>query len=392
MVAPLGADGRAAPSDYGGEEFDAGPPAFLSARWTFLILVFIPAALAGWYYAKVATDQFVAETRMIVRTIGLSQQFDESEEREGRAVIGGDSLTQDAYIFANYLESTEIVRRLEESIGLSAMFSAKEIDWLSRLPEDAAFEQLHRFWLKQISTYVDGPSGIIILRVRAFSPEQAVTISNEAVAVAAEMIDRLSTRAERDVVVRAEAEVRASAEAYGAALVALRDFQNEAGILDPELTMATTSSVIAGMVEQKLALEVRLSSLMAAGAADSSTAAQLRELIAALDEQIRAQEETITSTRDQTDRLSQRMTEFARLETRRLTAEAIYRAAQENLDTAKSAAIRRTTFVSTFSEARLPEESRHPARFSAWVLLTAGLLCLWGTLTLVRMSVEDHRS
>lgn len=367
-------------------------------RWLFgkknslLIFVVFPSIIAGIYYGLIASSQYVAEMRMIVRTIGVSEKFDSSETREGRSMIGGDSLTQDSYIVANYLKSPEIVRQLDAEINLRAYFSADEIDPLSRLGANASFEELVRFWGRHIDTYVDGPSGIIILTIRAFSPEQSVLIGKAALSSANAMIDKISERAKNDLVSRVEGDVNASLGEYRVALDELRDYQNKTGILDPLSSAKMVSEIIGKLTEQKLQLLVSLKSLEAANADNTARGRELRRSIQAIDDQIKLRQDSMAgAARGGEAQLSSSLTEFSRLETRRIVTQAIYEANVRNFDTAKSTALKRTTFMSIFSNSQLPEESEYPKRFSNWIILTIGLFTFWMTATLVWMSVEDHR-
>ncbi|WP_105373192.1 hypothetical protein [Neorhizobium huautlense] len=365
---------------------------FFTKRNTLLAFVLLPGIASAAYYFLIASDQYVAETRMIVRTIGVSDRFDSSEKREGRSMVGGDSLTQDAYVVANYLKSPEIVRKLDTQIGLRSFFLREDIDWLSRLSTDAQFEELYRYWIRHVDTYVDGPSGIIIFTLRAFSPEDSVAISKAALAACDEMIDKISERAKKDLVTRVEGEVNSSLEEYRVALDELRDYQNKTGILDPLSSAKMLSAVIGKLMEEKLQLTISLKSLEAANADDTARGRELRRSIQAIDDQIQLRQNSIAG-QDAVDgtQLSASLTEFSRLETRRIVTQAIYEANVRNLDTAKSTALKRTTFISTFSDPHMPEESEYPDRLSSWIILTAGLLTLWMTATLVWMSIEDHR-
>ncbi|MBO0346802.1 hypothetical protein J0X15_16365 [Roseibium sp. CAU 1637] len=362
-------------------------------KWnSFLLTVIIPSLICAFYYAFIASSQYVAETRMIVRTIGVSEQFSTSEDREGRSIIGGDSLTQDSYIVANFLESPEIVRTLSDRIGLRELFSKDSIDFISRLSPDASFETLHKFWNNQIDTYVDGPSGIIIVTIRAFTPEESVEIMNAALAAADEMIERISEKAKQDLVARAETDVRASLSEYQTALMELRVYQNKTGVLDPVSTGKLAISVISTLLEEKLSLTVELNAMKAANAGDSAKARQLERAVEALESEIQLRRDSLAGQSSTGVQLSDQLTEFSRLETRRVVTEAIYEANVRNLDTAKSTALRRTTFVSVFSQAQRPEKSKYPARFSAWIIFTLGMFTLWVTATLVWMSIADHRA
>jgi capsular polysaccharide transport system permease protein len=359
---------------------------------SFLIFVVLPSVAAAIYYSMIASNQYVTETRMIVRTIGVSEKFDTSETREGRSMIGGDSLTQDSYIVANYLKSPEIVRKLQSEINLRSFYAGASADPLSRLAEDASFEDLFRYWKSQVDTYVDGPSGIIVFTVRAFSAESSVLITNAALQSANQMVDKISERAKTDLVARVEGDVTASLADYRLALDNLRDYQNKTGIFDPLSSAKMLSEIIGKLTEQKLQLAVSLSSLEAANASNSARARELKRSISAIDEQIAIRQNSIAGAQAGGDlQLSSSLTEFSRLETRRIVAQAIYESNVRNLDTAKSTALRRSTFMSIFSNSNLPDESVYPDRFSNWIILTIGMLSLWMTATLIWMSVEDHR-
>jgi capsular polysaccharide transport system permease protein len=369
-----------------------GLSGIFNKRNSFLMFVLMPCLLGATYYFGIASSQYVSETRLVVRTIGVSERFDESEKREGRSIVGGDSLTQDSYIVANYLKSPQLVRKLEEEIGLRNLFSRSGIDPLSRLSADASFEDLHDFWQQHVDTYVDGPSGIIIFTVRAFSPTDSVEISKVALSAADEMIDLISERAKNDLVTRGEHDVVLALEDYQTALGDLRDYQNKTGILDPASSAKMTSTIIGKLTEQKLQLQVSLNSLIAAKADDTARARQLRRSIEAIDDQIQLRQNSLAGTASKGEpQLSSSMTEFARLETHRIVTQALYESTVKNLDTAKSTALKRTTFISIFSDAHIPEKSKYPHRVSQWLILSAGLLTLWMTGTLIWMSIEDHR-
>ncbi|MEI3855877.1 MULTISPECIES: hypothetical protein [unclassified Ensifer] len=361
-------------------------------RNSLFAFVVIPSVVSAFYYFMVASSQYITEIRMVVRTIGVSERFDSSEKRSGRSIIGGDSLTQDAYIVANYLRSPQIVRLLEAKLDLRDFYSKSDIDPLSRLRPEASFEDLHKYWNRHVDTYVDGPSGIIVLTVRAFSPEDAALISGAALAASNEMIDKISEKAKSDLVSRAEADVLGRLEQYRVTLDELREFQNQTGILDPLSAAKMEFAIIAKLTAEKLKLEVDLKSLESADASNTPRGRQIRRSIQALDDQIKLRQNSIAGTDTSVEhQLSNSLTEFSRLETKKLVSETLYKSTVRNLDTARSTALKRTTFISVFSDSMRPEDSTYPDRLSEWIILTAGLFTLWMTATLIWMSIEDHR-
>ncbi|MBW4662418.1 MAG: hypothetical protein KME15_27535, partial [Drouetiella hepatica Uher 2000/2452] len=267
-----------------------------------------------------------------------------------------------------------------------------KIDLLSRLPKSASLEELHNYWNSHIDTYVDGPSGIIIFTVRAFSPKDSVAISKAALTAAEIMIDKISEKARRDLVARGETDVTKSLQEYQTSLSKLQDYQNQTGILDPASSARMVSAVIGKLTEQRTELIIGLQALQTAKADNSARARQMRRSLEALDDQIQFRKNSLAgSLNSDGNQLSGNLTEFAQLETKRLVTKALYEATVRNLDTAKSTALKRTTFISIFSDSNLPEKARYPDRFAAWAILSLGLLTLWVTATLIWMSIEDHR-
>ncbi len=378
-----------------GSSSDEFPKSLLELYFTkskiFYLFVITPSALAALYYLFLVSPQYVVETRMLVRTIGVSERFDLSESRSGKSIIGGDSLTQDSYVVANYLESMDLVSILEREIGLRDLFSRSDIDYFSRLSAQSPFERLHRYWEGQIDTYVDGPSGIIVFTVRAFTPEDSLLIMEHAIKAADDMIAKLSDRAKKQLVERAKDDVKVSLKRYNDSLTELQSYQNKVGILNPIAQAKLTGEVIGSLTEDKLSLMIQLEILKAAKADNSAMARQLERSVAALDKEIQIRQNSVAGQTFDGIQLSEKLREFARLETRKLVAEAIYEASVRNLDTANATAIRRTTFISIFSRPTLPEESRYPKRFSSWLIVALGFLTLWITGTLIWMSIQDHR-
>lgn len=365
------------------------------SRWRFgarlgLVLgVIVPALLGAWYYGFVASDQYTAETRMVVRTIGLQTQ---SDDEEGRVtMLGGAAVVQDAHIVVNYLKSNEIVRDLQADIDLRALFDTPLADPLSRLRSDASFEQLHRYWERQTTAYVDGPSGIIEFGVRAFTPEDTVLIAERAVALASDLIETLSAQAKADLLARAQTELDQALVVYIRTLDDLRDMQNEAGILNPLTEAGVSTEVITALFLEKLQTEVELASLQASGVLRSPVIVQLENQIASLDRQITLQREQMAGLQQESGELSAFFAQMNALETERLLAESLYRSASRNFDLAKSTTQRQSTFVSVFAPPFAPTTPSYPERFAFWVVLVAACWAGWATCVLIWAAVEDHR-
>jgi len=360
-------------------------------RASFLLCVLLPISFGAHYYAVRASDQFVTEARMVVRTIGIETNAE--EETSARVtMLAGQAVVQDAHIVVGYLKSMDLVRELDAEINLRALFQRPEIDPLSRLGDEASLEDLHDFWESQTAAYVDGPSGIIAFRVQTFTPEDAMVISQAAIARAAELIESLSNDARQDLVRRAAGELSRAQAAYVQSLDALRDLQNEAGILNPVAEATVSTELITGLLLEKLDAEAELMTLRASGVQRTPKARQLENQIATLEAQIDSQRQQMVSLEENAGELSGFFAQINALETERLLRENLYRSASRSYELASSNAQRQSTFLSVFSPPMVPSESTEPMRLASWLMLVFACLAAWGSLVLVWAAIEDHRS
>lgn len=364
----------------------------LFARLTLLLGVVLPAILSAYYFAAVASDQYETETRMVVRTIGLQMQPG-SDRDEGRVtMLGGAAVVQDAHIVVNYLKSVDIVEDLQAQLDLRSLFSDPEIDMLSRLEENASSEELFQYWLRQSSAYVDGPSGIIEFKVRAFTPDDAVLISEAAVERVAQVIETLSEQAKQDLLVRSKEELDKALDAYVKSLDALRKLQNSAGILDPLTEAGVSTELITTLFMEKLQAEAELATLQASGVTNSPVVSQLRNQAASLEGQIEEQRKKMAGVQQNAGELSAFFAEMNALETDRLLAESLYQSASRSYDLAKSTTQRQSTFVSVFAEPITPNVPTYPKRFPYWAIFVTYSLAIWATFVLIWAAIDDHRN
>lgn len=361
------------------------------ALFTFLGLVVLPFLLALWYYTAVASDQFAAEARFAVRSMSSDNSSREAGGGSGGGLLSMNSLSQDAYVVASFIHSPEILARIGRHVDLPGYFNEGGIDWWSRLPADATREELFAYWKRQVTTYIDGPSGIITLGVRTFSPETARQLAELIASESEILVNQLSERARADVLNRAQQEVERTAEGYRSALTRLNAYQNESGILDPAARAGETGMLLTTLMAQKLEVDAKLFVLRQSLDAESPALRQLERAQATLEDQIGQLRGQLANTATANENLSSSLKRFSELETDRVLAEGLYEAARRNLASVQAEVIRKAAYLTVFVEPTVPQESRYPRRIATPLLIFLGLLMSWGTLTLAAASVQDHR-
>ncbi len=360
----------------------------LLAALSFVLMVVAPALGGALYYGFIASGQYVAETQFTV-------MGGEVQTQDGFGAVTGIpamAIVQDTQIVMSYVESRAAVERLDSLIGLRAMYARPGIDWIARFPADEPVEQFLRYWRRMIDVSIRMPSGIVVIKVRAFTAQDARTIAEAILKVSEELINELNTRMMRDAITNAENEFARSADRLGRASVELEKARNAEGLLD---------TVRAAEAVDKLLIEARsgLMSLQQEYAAQrrvvNETSPQMRVLksrIEAARAQVFELEARLTTARGATQEraLSETMTKFSVLDLERQIAEKLYAGAAAALELARIASERQMMYLNAFVQPMTPQEPLYPKRILYPVLLAAAAFALWGILTALSFAARNH--
>jgi capsular polysaccharide transport system permease protein len=351
----------------------------------FGLVVLVPLLASVLYYAFIAADQYTAEARFAVRSLA-----DEgTEEGSDAGILKMSPASQDAYVVTSFIHSSEILRRIGARLDYKAMFVRDGSDFYAEFDPGGSAEEFLNYWNGQVSTYIDGPSGIVVLRVRTFTPEDSITLANAILEESETLINELSARSRNDMIESAHAEVERAGGTYGAALAELNRFQKESGFLSPQAQAQETGSLLTGLLAQKLELDSRLFVIQQSNGIDSPTYRQLVLGRTSIEAQIEDLRNRMTGA--EVESFANTLNAFARLETDRMVAEKLYEATRRHYEMTLAAAMRKALYLTAFVRPMLPEESLYPARIMTPVLLFFFCFVLWATLSLAWASVEDHR-
>jgi len=362
------------------------PPFLLS----LIAVVLAPSFAAILYFAFLASDQYAVEARFAVRSVEPEQ----TESGTNGASSTSFSFTlagQNAYIVASYIRSRAIVDDLGAKLNLRELFRRPEADFGARLKRDASIDELTDYWNSMVSTYVDAPSGIVTVKIRAFRKADALAIGDALVTASETLVNRISDRARHDATAMAEKDVRQAIAAVQAALAELHTFRDKAGILDPGQTTSDIGKLLIPLMTEKIKLE---SDLFVAGREmdpDAPTIRMLKIQLDTVEQHITALKAKLTGTENSGQTVAASLAKFEELEIQRMFAERLYALAQTDLDRAQMRANRQSVYLSVFVPPSLPEESRYPRRIAFPILIFVGLGVIWSIVMMIIASVEDHR-
>ncbi|MBL9009706.1 MAG: hypothetical protein JNL56_00870 [Alphaproteobacteria bacterium] len=362
---------------------------FVRGLWaSFGALVVAPALAVLVYLLAFASPLYEAQSQFVVRG---------DVNRPGGGSLGGAvgavaalNVNQESSILVRFLPSRALVERLRGTLDVAALYSSPDIDSLSRLAEDADADAVAAYWADKVSASVDPVSGVVTLKVRAYSPEDALTLNQAAMLESETMLNLLLDDSRRDALRVAEQDRERAAEALEDARRELEAFRREAGLLDPNDAGAQAVDLIYELRGQRAALSAQLEAALTSLSPSAPQVRALRTRLSALDDQIAALEAELVPTGG-TEGLPVLISRFDALELKRAFAEKSFGRAELTLLRTQAEVERWHLYLTVFDPPTLAAEEVEPRPFWTSGKLFATLAVLWAILALLAAGTMDHR-
>lgn len=347
----------------------------------FLICFLIPFVGAAVYFSTIATPQYESETRFVIRSAAplLTRDRFSSATAEPEAKI-----VQDTQIVVNYLATPEIVARLDQEVGLHAVYGEEDVDYLSRLAPDASREDLLDYWETRHEAEVNPKSGIVELTVAAFSPEEALLVLNAVLGFAEDRVNRLNAGIWDSLRQSAEQDVEMASQVLETQRLRLQEIQDQTGVFSVDLEAE-------GLSEIRRQVDSEIAQLKSEREALSATLAPNAPALRRLDRRIKARERQSAdlrargaggAERDKKARetLSEQARKFEAAQLEIEIAETRFRDAVDELEKVKLVSSLQLVYLDRFTEPTLAEDSTRPNVPLAIFLSLLAALAAWGVV------------
>src|SRR5436190_19663771 len=237
----------------------------------------------------------------------------------------------------------------------------------------------------------DPANGTVVVRVRAFTPAEALQLAQAIVAASEQLVNDLSTRARHDALRNGESEVTHAETRLKAVLGEIRAFRDREGLIDPAKTAEVSGTIAARLKDELVRANAELSTLKSYMQDDAPSVKVLKARIRSLEGQQRVVARDLTD-RDpnRDDTLSRQLGSYEQLESERRFAEAAYQHALHGLDQARANADRQQVYIASFVPPSLPEEALYPRRWRSLAVVALIAFAVWAIGGLAVQSIRDH--
>jgi capsular polysaccharide transport system permease protein len=354
----------------------------------FVLAVLLPTVVACAWYGFVASDVYISESKFVVRSPQRSAPGGLGALLQGTVFSRSQD---DTYSVHEYVRSRDALKELDKTLQVRAAYSRDTIDVVSRFPGvtwwDNSFEALFRHYLRHVAVEYDTTSSITLLRIRAYTPEDAQKVNEALLQMGERLVNNLNTRSRQDLIAVAEREVRQAEERARTASRELAGFRSERNVYDPDRQSNIQLQAIARLQDELLATEAQLNQVRQVSPSNPQVAS-LVSRVEMLRRSIALETAKVVGATPQA--MSGKAPNFDRLVLERAFAERQLASALSALDTARSEAARKQLYLERLVSPNLPDYPLEPRRMrGVLVVFVIGLLA-WGVLSLLIASVREH--
>ena len=352
----------------------------------FWLTVAIPTVLAAVYFGLIASDVYISESRFVVR----------SPQRQAPTGLGalftGTAFSRsqdDTYSVHDFVLSRDALKELDDQLAVRKAYSSNDADFINRFPGvdwDDSFEAFHRYYRKHVTIDYDTVSSITILRVRAFSGDNAKKINDLLLKMGERLVNNLNDRSRQDLIKTAEVEVAVGEEKVKQAAVALARFRTNQTVFDPDRQSTMQLQGVARLQDEVVATETQLNQIQRVSPTNPQVGA-LRNRVETLRRAIANETAKVAGAGAS---LTSKSGAFERLALEKTFAEKQLAGSLAALESAKSEALRKQLYLERLVQPNLPDKSAEPRRLRSVLMIFVLGLVAWGVISLLVASIKEH--
>lgn len=355
-----------------------------------LLILVLPLTLIALYLFFVADDQYASKTGFVVR---------QSDKNTGSPLdflggLGGltNGSSADSNILHEFIQSQRMVELVDQELDLKAIYSRPVFDPVFAFDPDGSIEDLQRYWSRMVRTHFDSATGLLDLRVLAFTSEDATRIAEEIVRQSSIKINELSAIARNDATRYAREDLEKTVATLKTARQAMTEFRNRNRIVDPKADIQVQMGLISTMQTQLAESMIELDMLKLATRMDDPRIQQVEQRVKVIQARIDAERGKIgVTSADGSEAFSEILADFERLTVDQQFAEQAYVTALATYDGALAEANRQSRYLATYIEPTRAETSGYPRRLTLIALSALFLGLAWAIGSLILYSVWDRR-
>jgi capsular polysaccharide transport system permease protein len=351
----------------------------------FLLIVVVPFGLFATYEFGIASDRYHSAS-----AVSLTEENKVAPVLDLSAIgLQGSVSTTDALTLVTFMNSPDMADYLDQKLKLREHYSQKNIDWWTRLPEDASKEDLHDYLAGMITVELNSLSQLIQIHVQAFDRQFAQNIVTALLERSQRFVDVLNAKMTEEKISFFESQLASADKRLQDAKTELLEFQRNNQLLDAEAEAARVSSSISALNSQLIAKQGQLAVSLQELKENSPVVRRIKAEIDTLIKQI-AEEKDRLSIGSKSSPVSAIYARFAEIEAKVGFLDSMYKSNLVQLEAAKVEAVKRLKYLIVVTQPSLADSSLYPDREYNVVTALVILLMIYFVVSLMIAVVREH--
>jgi capsular polysaccharide transport system permease protein len=355
----------------------------------FVVSVILPVFLSAVYYFGIASDQYVSESRFVIKA--PSQRAAQTTSFANLIQSTGLSSGQEqSNQIIDFVRSRSALTTLEKKLNIKKVYGNSKVDFLSRFPrfwEEDAFEDLFDFYKHKIEINRDNDTGLVVMRTIAFSPQDAAAINGLLLRQSEALVNQLNENARKKAISEAESRVVEAETRMNKALQAISEYRSQSRLVEPLKEATGVVEIANRLIVERAALEAQLSTVRQV-TPDHPSIPVLREQIASLTREIERQNSRLVGSG--TDTISRKLPDYEALTLEQELASQLLLLSQTTLEQARTEALKQQFYLERVVQPNTPDLPEYPKPFKTVLTILGFALCLYFIIWMFVVGILEH--
>ncbi len=354
----------------------------------FAVIVLLPTLIAALYFGLIASDVYVSESRFVVKNQnGRSMQVPSIASLiQTSGISPGQEQTNEVL---DYVRSRSALKDLEQLSSVKSIYQNPAADRFSRYPsfwQDDRFENLYRYYSHMVDARLDTETGVAVLDVKAFTPQDAARINALLLQLSEQLVNRLNQKARQNAIEEAERHVAMAEKRAKAARLAMAKYRNQTDLIDPTKQAVGVLDISNKLVAQQAALQAQLS-LIESVTPQNPSIPSLKSRISAIGREIDAQNSRAVGSNGA---ISSKLAGYEDLQLEQEFASQALTAANTSLEQASIEAAQQEYYLERVVDPNVPDMALLPHRLGQVLTVAAAMLCLYFIGWMLMVGILEH--
>lgn len=342
-------------------------------------------AVAVVYFGLIASDRYVSRAELVIKQADQIKMLPDALSMLG---IGGSN-HEDVLLTQDYLNSPDLLAKLDKELGLKAHYQNHNVDYFSRLPDKVSQEDFIKYYRQHLSLHLDELSGVLTIEFQAFDPAYGQKVVGLMLKESEGFINKLSHQVALEQLAFVEKEVNRAYQRLQDEKAKVLEFQNTHHLISPETTSTARLGVVSQLEGELASQQAQLKQLQSYMKITAPAVISVQTRVDAITEQLAQEQSRLTGT--DKDAMNEVTARYMDVQTQATLAADIYKTGLISLEQARVEAYRKLKHLLVITQPTQAEDAEYPRRL--YNLATIGvLLCLfYGLIVMGLATLREHQ-